>query len=622
MKHIRLKIRPQFLKPIIDGIKKHEYRLNKPERSNISNGDRITLVSNQNSNEFVVVVVRGIEKYPSWEEALKDNWKEDFGGLYNSLNEILSFCNKFYTRDQVKEFGIVKYDIEPLSRKLRKNRVLLDTNIIIHREGYNNVTFEVANLYKWLDKLNSKKLIYSKTKEEIKKYKDFNARKSMDTKLESYETIIAHNIEDKFFINVVSSFSQDENSKIDNELLYQVYDGLADLLITNDNKILKKAEILGVREIVINVEEYLTIVEREFPKKVDYKMLSVKKEKFGNIDLNDSFFDTLKEDYPGFDDWFRGKNQEEAYVFKNNNEVHGFLFVKTEYPDEKDYLSICPPLSSKKRLKVGTFKIDPTLKGFRLSERFLKIIFDNALNDKVGEIYVTLFENKRDEIRALRDLICKWGFCYHGYKMSKSGEKESVYVKTLEKYDSTKDIRFNFPNLPKNQKMFMLPINPEYHTDLFPDSILKNEDMNLYSENKGHLYSLEKIYVSNAFTGNAKAGDYAVIYRSGDRYPKRYSSVCTCLAIIEDIVVPKTKEEYLKVCSNKSVFTNEELNYFYDSKKYRTVIKLIPYKTYFEKISLGQLNDIGLVDYDSGPRPFDEIPTRFCKLFLKEGEER
>jgi len=32
------------------------------------------------------------------------------------------------------------------------------------------------------------------------------------------------------------------------------------------------------------------------------------------------------------------------------------------------------------------------LNGFRLGERFLKIIFDNALKQKVEEIYVTIFE--------------------------------------------------------------------------------------------------------------------------------------------------------------------------------------------------------------------------------------
>ena len=511
MNHIRLKIRPQFLESITKGIKKHEYRLNTPEKSNLLNGDRITLVSNQDKNDSIVVVIRGIKKYFSWEEALKENWEQDFKGFSDTFEETLNICDKFYSREQVRKFGIVKYDIEPLKQNLRKNRVLLDTNIIIHREGYNNVSFSVVKLYKWLDKLDSTKLIHPKTKDEIEKYQDINSRKSIDIKLDCYETIIPAPIHDQYFKEVVAKFSHNENSNIDNEILYQAYDGLTDLLITNDNKMLKKAEILGIRKFVLNVDEYLSLVEKEFPKKIDYKILSVKKEKFGNINLNSKFFDSLKEDYPGFDDWFRGKNQEEAYIFRNNDEIHGFLFVKVEYPDEKDYLSIFPPLSSKKRLKVGTFKIDTTLKGFRLGERFIKIIFDNALNNKVDEIYVTLFEHKREEVKALRDMLCKWGFYYHGYKVSKNDEKESVFVKTLQKYDSEKDIKFNFPNLPKNQRMYILPINPEYHTDLFPDSILKNENMNLYSENKGHLYSLEKIYVSNASTGGAKPGDFVVI---------------------------------------------------------------------------------------------------------------
>lgn len=617
MRHIRLKIRPQFLKSIVNGIKKHEYRLNTPERSQVKNGDRITLVSNQSDNDFVVVTVRGVSFYPSWEEALKDNWKEDFNGLYSSLIEVLQVCQKFYSRDLVKQYGIVKYDIEPLFRKLRNNRVLLDTNIIIHREGYNNVTFEVANLYKWLDKLKSKKLIYPKTKDEIKKYQDANARKSITIKLDSYEELIPNAINDDFFNSVVLSFSQDVNSLIDNEILYQVYDGLSDLLITNDTKILKKAELLGIRSLVLSVEEYLRTVESEYPEKISYKMLSVKKEKFGQINLDDAFFNTLKEDYPGFDEWFHRKNQEEAYVFRKNDGVHGFLFVKTEFEDEQDYLKVVPALSPKKRLKVGTFKIDPTLKGFRLSERFLKIIFDNALNNKVDEVYVTLFEGHRKEIDALRDVLCKWGFYYYGYKISSNGLKESVYVKALDNFDQSKSIKFNFPNLPNKQRLFILPINPEYHTDLFPDSILRNEDTTLYSENKGHLYSLEKIYVSGVAGKNAKPGDFIVIYRNGDRYPKRYSSVCTCLAILEEIVLPHTQEEYLKECSNKSVFKNEELIDFYDTKKYRAVIKLIPYKTYLEKISLSELVDAGFVDYDSGPRPFDEVPERLYDLFLK-----
>lgn len=620
MKHYRYKIRPQFLSLIINGTKQHEYRLNTPERDSITNGDRITLISNDDSSKTVTVYCKGKKIFSSWEEALKDDWQNDFEGIYQTYEEVLNVCSRFYTRDEVREFGIVKIDIEPIKTTYRKNRVLLDTNIIIHREGYKNVTFGVMNLYKWLDILNSKKLVHPVTKNEIQKYNDENVKKDICIKLDSYEELIPKDVQNDYFSSVCSKFSQDQNSLNDNQILYQVYDGLADILITNDIKILKKAVILGIRNQVFSVDEYLKNVETLFPKKIDYKMLSVKKEEFGHINLDDEFFGTLKEDYPGFENWFNSKNKEEAYVFKQNDKVHGFLYVKTEFEDEKDYLKVKPVLTKKKRLKVGTFKIDDKLKGFRLSERFIKIIFDNALKNNVKEIYVTLFENHRKEIDALRDVLCKWGFYKYGSFASANGKEESVFVKTLEHFDYFKNIKFNFPNLPKESKMFMLPINSEYHTDLFPDSILKNEDMSLYQDNKGHLYSLEKIYVSGTYKRNPKPGDFIVIYRSGDRYPKRYSSVCTCLCVLEELMIPSTLDEYLKECSNKSVFSEDELRNFYINKRYRTVIKLIPYKTYLNKISLGKLIDVGLVDYDSGPRPFDEVPKELYNLFMNEGE--
>lgn len=58
-------------------------------------------------------------------------------------------------------------------------------------------------------------------------------------------------------------------------------------------------------------------------------------------------------------------------------------------------------------LKVGTFK--NASKGLRVGERFLKIIFDNALSFDVDGIYVTLFEDKRNGVKALMGLMTKWG---------------------------------------------------------------------------------------------------------------------------------------------------------------------------------------------------------------------
>ena len=66
------------------------------------------------------------------------------------------------------------------------------------------------------------------------------------------------------------------------------------------------------------IDSFLEKTFAEHPELVNYKVLNVQKLKFGKIDLNDTFFDSLKNDYVGFDKWFVKKYDEEvglsAYV--------------------------------------------------------------------------------------------------------------------------------------------------------------------------------------------------------------------------------------------------------------------------------------------------------------------
>jgi hypothetical protein len=62
-----------------------------------------------------------------------------------------------------------------------------------------------------------------------------------------------------------------------------------------------------------------------------------------------------------------------------------FHDYKTEFKTE-NYFNISPILPTKKRLKIGSFKVEAT--GFRLGERFIKITFDNAIAQNVDEIYL------------------------------------------------------------------------------------------------------------------------------------------------------------------------------------------------------------------------------------------
>lgn len=619
MKTYYLKIRDKFINEINAGNKKHEYRLASPERTQIKVGDTLVLISNQDKSVFVKTTVKGISIFSGWEEALENNWKQDFQGLYSTIDEALRECYKFYPKNEVDTYGIIVYEIEPLKTDILQSSILIDTNIIIKRESSNNATFEIASLFNWFAKKGSEIFVHKCSEEELSTHRDEVVKNNMLTKLKSYNVLptFAHHPDDYFEI-VVSKYPKDQNGIIDNTLLREVYDGNVGILLTDDSLILRKAQELYIRDRVLTSEELLSWFENLDPKNVEYKMLAVTLSEFGDVDLDSPFFDTLREDYGGvaFDNWFKKKarNKEKAYIFKNEcGQLQGFLYLKDEYENEPDYLKVTPPLTPKRRLKIGTFKIEKT--GFRLGERFLKIIFDNARNRNVNEIYVTLFENKRKEVNGLQILMEEWGFCKYGYKSN----GELVLVKTMETYDSNRSPKFNYPILKTEPNCYFLPIFAQYHTDLFPDMILKNEDMHLYEGKKAHRYALEKIYLSGSFNAPAVPGDLFLIYRMGERGPKKYTSVVTGIAVIESVVKTETVDECIAICKNRSVFTEAEIRKMHQKRP--VVIKLLDYMPFTSKVTLDQLQKQGVVTTNSGARQFDLITKEQFDLIYKLGTE-
>ena len=485
-------------------------------------------------------------------------------------------------------------------------RILLDTNIVIHRENKKVSNYSIGHLFRWIDCLKYDKVIHPFTISEIKKYRDPETQETISVKLESYDVIKTILQPDSVFLSQIEQSEQTENDYIDNYLLYEVYRERVDIFITEDRKLRNKAAQLKLADRVFSINSFISKVTAENPNLIEYKALAVEKIYFGNVDVNDSFFDSFRNAYDEFNRWFTRKCDEEAYICRSNDRrILGFLYLKTENTSE-NYFNIEPPFTPKRRLKVGTFKVEST--GFRLGERFIKIIFDNALQRKVDEIYVTLFTD-REELVALKELLCRWGFVSYGVKHN--GKKdEEVLVKHLHIIINNATPKFNYPNFSYSCKKFILPIKPQYHTTLLPDSQLNSENRIDFLGPKPHRYALQKVYISWADTNGAKPGDLILFYRTGlPEESKKYKSVVTTIAIVDEIIGNiRSEEELLSLCQNRSVFSVKELKDFWaDHRHNLKILKFIFVKSLTKRLTLGYLWEHNIIPAPGGPRPFTAI---------------
>lgn len=497
-------------------------------------------------------------------------------------------------------------------------KALLDTNIVIHRETSIVVNKSIGTLFRWLDKAKYTKCIHQITINELMKNTNERTKETIAAKICSYEQLATIAPMQTEVVSVSLEMDVNTNDKNDTILLNELYCKRVDILITEDKKIHRKAQLLGIDDRVFTIDSFLEMIVAEYPDLINYKVLAVKQEYFGNINIADSFFDSLREDYEGFDKWFNRKANEKAYITYNNGKVLSFLYLKVE-DKEENYADIFPMFSPKKRLKIGTFKVESN--GVRLGERFMKIIFDNAIANKVEEIYVTIF-NKRDEQKRLISLIEEWGFVEYG---TKGDNAEIVYIRDFKKQFDIDNPQKTFPFIPTFTNVFLIPIYPKYHTELLPDSFLRTESPSDFVENEPHRNALNKVYISRSLNKDIKRGDVLIFYRTAP-YGKSayYHSVITTIGIVQEKIEGIDSEaSFVQKARKRSIFTDEYLKEFWNyNPKYRPfLIKFISVYSFLQghRLNRKTLLELGiLTGEDNELRGLKKITKEQFLTILKE----
>lgn len=300
--------------------------------------------------------------------------------------------------------------------------------------------------------------------------------------------------------------------------------------------------------------------------------------KFADCDINDQFFDTLKNDYPTFCSWFKGKSESgtTAFVSKKDGRIQAFVYVKE---GENEAVGDLPP---ENRIKIGTFKTCSDFEGQRLGEGGIGLALWVWQRSNCNQIYLTVYP-KHDDLIGLLE---RFGFFHAGFK----GD-ELVYVKdkrTLSNDGSEKAGMITFPYIdPDFRCGVYIPIKARFHDNMFQYSKLHNT-----------VQITEPLPVANGITKafiatpkhivKYRPGDFAFVYRISDSDNKSLKSVVTSYCTVSTVEwfkahgkVLKGKDwnGFVKAAGNKTVYDEKELRESF-SKQYVCIITLI-YNGYF-----------------------------------------
>lgn len=301
--------------------------------------------------------------------------------------------------------------------------------------------------------------------------------------------------------------------------------------------------------------------------------------KFGQCNLEDTFFDSLKEDYHEFPQWFQKKivSGENAFVFKDGDKIKSFVYLKEE--DEEIPL-VAYKLPKEKRLKIGTLKLSDDIQGQRLGEGAIGISLWHWQNLKVDQVYITVFNKHLKLINILE----QFGFEYIGNNMR--GERVYLKDKRKLKYD-TPYMSFPFINSAINRCGY-IPINDEFHDTLFPYSELSNTKQE--TEEIAAANGITKVFIATPSSIlNYGQGEPVLIYRIHTGVGQAtYKSVITSFcSIIKQINIKINCEEFynysdfLKIVGNKTVYSEIELKSIYNKRN--VVVLVMLYNGYFGK---------------------------------------
>lgn len=432
-------------------------------------------------------------------------------------------------------------------------RFLLDTNILIPLEdSHVPLPLGLANFVRLAREYGHPLVIHPASEDDLNR--DRNADRGTRTRerLEQYSRL------DSISDCPWNSSATNSHDTADNAILYALYCDAAHYLVTEDKGLHKKAVSrgLGDRVYAINAAEDLLRRLHEpasvhLPNIQDVPLHSLTKL------LNDEFFDSLREEYPEFDSWFRdcARNDRRAWVYWIDPNKLGALCVYAR--KENDDATGQGDILFGSSLKLCTFKVSPDCRGRKIGELFLKAAFRYATENRLENIFI---HGNPDKQNILFELLTDFGFSEFGRY-----DGDVVYVKphpiappddSATNLSAFEYFRRYFPHFRHGSdiRKFIIPIRPEYHRILFSDYLSPAEtQMALFESPHTASNAIKQAYLCHAQLGKMKPGDVVLFYRSTDE------RAVTSLGIVEEYITLQDVNEIVDLVRRRTVYSMAQI---------------------------------------------------------------
>ena len=333
---------------------------------------------------------------------------------------------------------------------------------------------------------------------------------------------------------------------MDFNLLAALQKDTVNFLVTEDRGIHTKSATLGIKNRVLNIAGAIYFLQG-FISKHPPPPPDVKCAIAHTLNQGDPIFNTLRADYPGFDEWLRKCRLEhrDCWVIEDraNDRIAGLCLINDETKDMSQYGV------TGKILKLCTFKVSEDYGGRRYGELLLKAAFAYADVNSYDWIFVTVLPKYPRPISFFSD----FGFSVVG--QSRSGEL--LLFKSMRPLEGGSDTPLEFHRKygPYNidfssAQAYLVPIKPVYHNLLFPE--LDNMP-GLFDYNTPFGNSIRKAYLSNSQIRRIEPGAIVFFYRSHDLRK------ITTIGVVENTKISVDPDEIACFVGKRTVYSYQAI---------------------------------------------------------------